>query len=127
MKVFVIDDSPLGRGRLHELLAEIPGISVVAQLDQASDLKEAIQASQPDVLILDIQLLRARGLEILEELKSSERPLVKIMLTTFPNPLYRQRCLDAGADYFLDKAVEFEMIVNVLESLVAQRSTNAHC
>jgi DNA-binding NarL/FixJ family response regulator len=126
MKVFVIDDSPLVRRRLHELLAEIPGISFVEQLDQTSFIVEAIQAAAPDVVILDIQLPHGNGIEILEGLKSSELPMVKIMLTAFPNPLYRQRCLEAGAHYFLDKTTEFERIVGVLESLTAEPPLRAH-
>jgi DNA-binding NarL/FixJ family response regulator len=126
MKVFLIDDSPLVRERLHELLAEIPGISLVEQRDQTSGTVEAIQAAEPDVVILDIQLPHGSGIEILEGLKSSELPMVKIMLTAFPNPLYRQRCLEAGAHYFLDKSVEFERIVEVLDSLVAEQNANAN-
>lgn len=126
MKVFVIDDSPLVRERLHELLADIPGISLVEQVDQTSTPVEAIQAAKPDVLILDIQLTQRSGIEILEELKSSELPMVKIMLTAFPNPLYRRRCLEAGAHYFLDKAVEFDRIVDVLNSLAEQQNANTN-
>jgi len=126
MKVCVIDDSPLVRERLHELLAEIPGISLVEQMDQTSGTVKAIQAAEPDVVILDIQLPHGSGIEILEELKSIELPMVKIMLTAFPNPLYRQRCLEAGAHYFLDKSVEFERIVEVLDSLVAEQNANAN-
>jgi two-component system, NarL family, response regulator DevR len=126
MKVFVIDDSPLVRERLHELLADIPEISWIAQEDQSPDTVGAIQAAKPDVIILDIQLPGGSGIEILEGLRASELPMVKIMLTAFPNPLYRQRCLEAGAHYFLDKTVEFERIVDVLHSLAAQQHANAN-
>src|SRR4026208_1898801 len=121
MKVFVIDDSPLIRQRLHAMLAEIPGISWVEQMDQASGTVAAIQAAKPDVVILDIQHPYRSGIEILDELKTSHWPMVKIMLTAFPNPLYRRRCLEAGANYFLDEAVEFERIIDVLNSLAAQQ------
>jgi DNA-binding NarL/FixJ family response regulator len=126
MKVFVIDDSPLVRERLRELLAEIPGISLVAEMDQALNPVDAIRAAEPDVVILDIQLLSGRGLEILEGLKASELPMVKIMLTAFPHPLYRQRCLEAGAHFFLDKTIEFERIAEVLESLTTGQKANAN-
>ena len=121
MKVCVIDDSPLVRERLHELLAEIPGISLIELMDQTSGTVEAIRAAEPDVVILDIQLPHGSGIEILEELKSSELPTVKIMLTAFPNPLYRQRCLEAGAHYFFDKTIEFDLLVGLLDRLSAQQ------
>jgi DNA-binding NarL/FixJ family response regulator len=122
MKVLVIDDSPLVREHLLELLAEIPGISLITPMDHFSCSRNAIRCAEPDVVILDIQLQNTNGIEILEELKSSESAWVKIMLTAFPNPLYRQRCLEAGAHYFLDKTVELQSIVDVLESLIAQQT-----
>jgi len=126
MKVLLVDDSPLVRERLCELLAEIPGISLITQMDRSSGTLEAIQANEPDVVILDIQLPHGSGIEILEELKSSALPMIKIMLTAFPNALYRQRCLEAGAHYFLDKTTEFERIVEVLDSLGAEQKANAN-
>ena len=126
MKVLLVDDSPLVRERLCELLAEIPGISLITQMDRSSGTLEAIQANEPDVVILDIQLPHGSGIEILEELKSSALPMIKIMLTAFPNPLYRQRCLEAGAHYFLDTTTEFERIGEVLDSLGAEQNANAN-
>jgi DNA-binding NarL/FixJ family response regulator len=126
VKVFVIDDSLPVRERLHELLAEIPGISLVAHMDQACDPVKAVQVAQPDVVILDFQLLNARGIEILEALQSSGLPMVKIMLTAFPHPLYRQRCLEAGVNYFLDKTIEFERILEVLNSLTILLNANTN-
>jgi len=125
MRVLVIDDSPLVRERLQELITEIPGISFMAQTDQSCDMVHTIETTAPDVVILDIQFPHGRGIEILEELRSIDSPMVKIMLSAFPNPLYRARCLDAGADYFLDKTVEVERITEVLEYVAAQQNATA--
>jgi DNA-binding NarL/FixJ family response regulator len=40
-----------------------------------------------------------------------------IILTNYPYPGYRQRCLNAGADFFLDKSTEFDQIPKLLERL----------
>ena len=122
MRVFVIDDSPLVRRRLEQMLTDIPGLCMVGQMDRIAGTVEAIQAAKPDLVILDIQFPDGSGIDILEQLKSSELSMVKIMLTEFPNSLYRQRCLDAGAHYFLDKTMEFERVVEVINSLAIQQS-----
>jgi two-component system response regulator DevR len=120
MKIFVIEDSPLVRMRLEELLGETPNVALVGQVDMPSGVVEAVLAAKPDVVILGGQ--PGSGIDVLAELRASEIPMIKIMLTTFPHPLFRQRCLDAGANYFLDKTIEFERIGEIIEGLAIQRS-----
>jgi DNA-binding NarL/FixJ family response regulator len=120
MKVFVIEDSALVRGRLEEMLSETPNVALMGQAAQPSDAVEAVLAARPDVVILGDQPRSA--IDFLAQLQASEIPMVKILLTSFPNPLYRQSCLDAGANYFLDKTIEFERIVEIIEGLVIQQS-----
>ena len=59
---------------------------------------------------------------MLETVKAGESPPVVIMLTAFPYPQYRQRCLEAGAEYFLGKTTEFDQIAKVLKGLVGDAS-----
>jgi len=42
------------------------------------------------------------------------------MLTAFPYPQYREKCLEAGADYFFDKATEFDSVSQTVEQLKAR-------
>jgi CheY-like chemotaxis protein len=69
------------------------------------------------VAILDIRM-PGGGLHVLEAVKGGESPPVVIMLTAFPYPQYRKRCLEAGAEHFLDKATEFDQIAVLLGRLV---------
>lgn len=117
MKVFLSDESLLVRRRLEELLAELPTVELIDSWDKSTDLLHAILMTRPDVLILDVELLHGRGIEILSALQASGMDMLKIVLTTFPNPLFRQLCLKGGADYFLDKTIEFENIVEILERM----------
>ena len=50
-------------------------------------------------------------------IKAVEDGPVVIMLTAFPYPQHRRKCMEAGADYFLDKATEFGRVAEVLERL----------
>jgi DNA-binding NarL/FixJ family response regulator len=44
---------------------------------------------------------------------------VVIVLTAFPYPQYRKKCLQAGAKYFFDKSTEFEQVAEVIEQLAS--------
>lgn len=123
-KVLLADDSDSVRKRLSALISDIRGIELVGETDNARDTLEAIYRHEPDILVLDIQMPGGNGIQILHALEESTvKPLV-IMLTAFPYPSYQQKCLDAGAKFFFDKATEFEQVVEVLRDLSKDADTD---
>jgi YesN/AraC family two-component response regulator len=117
LKVFIADDSTLVRERLATLISEIEGVELVGQAGDAREALEAIQHLRPDVVILDIRMPGNNGIQVLEAIKKSAAAPVVIMLTAFPYPQYRKKCLEAGAEYFFDKAAEFEQVTEVLKKM----------
>lgn len=127
LKVLIADDSDLVRGRLRELVSEVDGTEVVGEASNGGETLEALGQWEPDVLILDIRMPGGNGIDVLEALKDGESSPVVIMLTAYAYPQYRERCLEAGAAYFFDKATEFEQIADILERLVGEGSGTSHC
>jgi DNA-binding NarL/FixJ family response regulator len=119
VKVLIADDSAVVRQRLAELISEIERVEVVSQAGDALEALAAIEETTPDVAILDIRMPGANGIEALAEIKKERPAPVVIMLTNYPYPQYRKKCLDAGADYFFDKSTEFERVVEVIAHLAA--------
>ena len=119
MRVYVVDDSPLVRERLVALLAAVDGVDVIGTADNAQAGIAGIAELKPDVAILDIRMPEGSGISVLEALKLKEESPTVIMLTNYPYPQYRRRCLDAGADYFFDKSSEFHNVTDVLSRMVA--------
>jgi YesN/AraC family two-component response regulator len=117
LKVFIADDSALVRERLAALISELEGVEVVGQAEDAPEALEGIQRLRPDAVILDIRMPGNNGIQVLEAIKKSTAAPVVIMLTAFPYPQYRKKCLEAGADYFFDKATEFDQVAEVLKKI----------
>ena len=117
MKLFIADDSTLVRDCLVTLISEIEGVELVGQAGDAPEAIEGIQHLRPDVVILDVRMPGGNGIQVLEAIKKKNAAPVVIMLTAFPYPQYRKKCLEAGAEYFFDKATEFERIAQVVEQL----------
>lgn len=117
LKVLIADDSALVRERLAALVSDIEGVEIVGLAANAPEAIEIIQRLDPDVVILDIRMPGGNGIQVLEAIKADEAGPVVIMLTAFPYPQYRDKCLAAGADYFFDKASEFDRVVPVIEEL----------
>ena len=117
ISVIVADDSALARQGLREMLMEVEGVEIVAEVADAVAAIESIRALRPAAVVLDLRLPRGGGLAILAEARQLSPPPLLMVLTNFSEPQYRRRCLAAGADYFLDKFTEFEEITRILAEM----------
>jgi DNA-binding NarL/FixJ family response regulator len=118
MKVFIADDSAVFRERMIEILSELPEIEIIGQAQDGIEATNLIEKLTPDVVILDIRMPRGNGMDVLQNIKKNNPALIVIMLTNYPYPQYRKKCMNAGADYFFDKSAEFEKVTEVLKKLI---------
>ena len=117
LRVFIADDSEFIRERLPQRLVDFTGVEIVGQASDGEQALASIRTLEPDVVILDIRMPGKSGIEVLQELKKDESPPVTVMLTAYPYPQYREKCMALGADYFLDKASEFDKLDEILRQL----------
>ncbi len=115
LKVFIADDSLIVREHLVTMLDELAGIEIVGQAETVAEAIGAIQKLRPDVVILDIRMPGGSGIDVLQRVKQDEVTPIVIILTNYPYPGYRQKCMQAGADFFLDKSTEFDQIPKLFE------------
>ncbi len=125
IKVFIADDSCVVRERLTTLLNEVAGIEIVGQAENVAEAISAIGNLQPDVVILDIRMPDGSGIDVLRQIKQNGAGPIVIILTNYPFPGYRQRCLQAGADFFLDKSTEFDQIPALFEQLKPDKNQSS--
>ena len=115
IKVFIADDSLIVREHLVTMLEELAGIEIVGQAENVAEAISGIRILQPDVVILDIRMPDGNGIDVLRHVKQDKVGPMVIILTNYPYPAYRQKCLQAGADFFLDKSTEFDKIPELFE------------
>ena len=114
MRVVIVDDSVVIRQRLVRVLSELDGIEVVGQAADVPVAKVLVERLKPDVAILDIRMPSGSGADLLRELKQLTPAPKVIMLTNYPYPENRKKCMDLGADFFFDKSTEFQEMVGLL-------------
>lgn len=117
IKVLIADDSPVVRERLATMLNELAGIKVVGYAEDVARAIRMIRKLKPDVVILDIMMPGGNGVDVLKNIKQDKTSPMVIILTNYPYPEYRQKCLHAGANCFLDKTTEFDQIPALFEQL----------
>lgn len=117
LRVLIADDSTAVRQSLARLLSEIETVEVVGQAQDGAENLATIQTLKPDVVILDIQMPKRRGIEVLDVIHQEERAPKVIVLTNYSFVQYRTKCLKAGASFFFDKSTEFDQLPQALEQL----------
>lgn len=76
IKTILVDDEPLARQRMKELLAEHADIEIVAECATGQEARTAIEQAKPDLMLLDVQMPRMTGLKLVQLLGETELPLV---------------------------------------------------
>ena len=114
IKVFIADDSRIVQEHLVTILDELAEVEIVGQAKTVAEAISAIVKLQPDVVILDIRMPDGSGIDVLQTIKQDDPAPAVIVLTNYPYPAYRQKCLQAGADFFLDKSTEFDQIPELI-------------
>jgi DNA-binding NarL/FixJ family response regulator len=108
--VAIADDQPLVRSGLRMILEAEPDMEIVGEAADGAEAVLLVTASQPDVLLLDVQMPGVDGLDALTQLAATASTTRVLMLTTFDLDEYGYRAMRAGASGFLLKDMPGEDI-----------------
>lgn len=108
------DDHSAIRARLAALLSPVRGVERVTQTATVEATLEALALESYRVVVLDLHMPGQSTLDALPRIKSSKPAPLVIVLTHHAEPQLARESLARGADYFFDKAAEFERVVDVV-------------
>ena len=102
-QVLVVEDHPLFRAMLVQMIEQEPGMEVCGQADNNRDALRIIEETLPDAAIVDLTLKGSSGLELLKDLKAQHMRLPVLVLSMHEERLYAERVLRAGAKGYVTK------------------------
>lgn len=117
--VLLVEDSPRIAERVRELLQQ-EGLRVVATVEDEAGAIRALRDLNVDLLILDLQLKIGTGFGVLEAVKINRPPT--IVMTNYALPQYRERARQLGVEHFLNKAMDFERLPEIVAQIRAARN-----
>ena len=117
MKVVIADDSEILRDRIRRLLNGLNDELVIYEAENGQRAMEMVCSQKPDLVILDIRMPEMNGIEVLTKIRELNIESKVCILTNYPYPQYKKKCMEAGADYFLSKNEEFEDIKLIISRL----------
>ena len=106
VKIIIADDHSMIREGLKNLLELDGDIQVIAEAVDGEDCLEKLQLVKPDVLLLDINMPKKNGLEVLKSLKSRRSKLKVLVLTVHNETEYLMKAVDIGVNGYVLKDSE---------------------
>jgi two-component system LytT family response regulator len=105
VRVLIVDDEPLARRRVAELLSDEPDVEIIGMATSGAEAVAAIRASAPDVVFLDVQMPDGTGLDVVREIGPGAMP-VTVFVTAYDQ--FALRAFDAAAIDYLVKPFDDE-------------------
>lgn len=119
IKVLVADDHAIVRRGLRQILAETTDIMVAGEAGSAAEVMTLVREQRWTVIVLDISLPGATGLQLLSEVKREKPEIPVLVLTAHPEDQYAVRAIRAGASGFLNKESAPDKLIEAVRKVAS--------
>lgn len=115
ISIMLIDDHPITRKGIRDMLMEHPECQIIAETGNGADVFQFLELKKPDILIMDVELPGMDGLSVLSKIKQEHRPVKVIMLTMYDQePIFRKAMRLGAAGYVLKESAIDDILRAVL-------------
>jgi len=121
IKVTIVDDHELVRTGIIRLLADVPGIEVVAEASSGEEAVQLVRQHRPDVVLMDVNMPGIGGFEATRKLVQMYPDLKVIVVTIHMDDPFPSRMLQAGAMGYLTKGCGVDEIVTAIREVFSGR------
>lgn len=118
-RVMIVDDHPMVRERLAMLIEDEEDLEVMAEADGAGTARKRLAEGLPDVLVLDLSLGDAYGIEFVKELQQLHPSLRILVCSMHDQSVYAERALRAGARGYVTKKQASRTVLIALRRVLA--------
>ena len=123
IKVFLVDDHAVVREGYRRLLERSAGITVVGEAANAAEAYGEFQRVQPDVVVMDISLPGASGIDALRRILAREPGAKVLMFSMHEESIFATRAFQAGALGYITKASAPEILVDAVRTVAQGKRT----
>jgi len=130
-RVFLVDDHPLVREWLTNLINQQPDLKVCGEAENVTDALRDIAATKPELAVIDITLNAASGLELIKDIRLQCPLVAPLVLSMHEEELYAERAMRAGARGYVRKRETSKNILAAMRCVleggiyISQKISNA--
>jgi DNA-binding NarL/FixJ family response regulator len=127
LRILLVEDSPLLRGRLENMLSQHAAFKVTGLAAAETEAIEKLDTVPYDVIVVDVELRPGSGIGVIRQARARNKDVKDgghvwiIVLTNYDLPTVRERCMQAGADHFLDKMREIDQLIPILLGIAGRK------
>ncbi len=116
-RVLIVDDHPAVREGLAARIAHQPDLEVCGEAEDIAQAMALMEAAQPDVVVIDISLKTGSGIDLIRRIKARHAGVRILVCSMYPDSLYAERALRAGAQGYINKENTTGRIVEAIRSV----------
>jgi len=120
-KILIVDDHPIFRMGMEELLNQEEDFSVCAVAEDIRSARKALRETGPDLAIIDISLAQENGLDLVKEISSEAAGIPVLVLSMHDESVWAERAIRAGARGYVMKKEASETIILAIHDILNGR------
>lgn len=117
--VFIIEDHPVFREGLRQMVNREAGLTVCGEATDAIRALKDIRRLKPDLALVDISLPRGSGLELIRKIRLTNRTIKLLVVSMHDEAIYANRVLRAGGDGYIMKQEDPEEILHAIRDVLS--------
>ncbi|WP_311482170.1 response regulator transcription factor [uncultured Anaerococcus sp.] len=111
MKIIILDDHKIFGESLQNILLESDDINICDFVSDVGEFYNKIEAKAYDICLLDINLDKSSGFEVLKDLRTKKKGFKILILSSYTNPIYKKKALDLGAAGYISKSIDSKSLI----------------
>jgi DNA-binding NarL/FixJ family response regulator len=117
-RILVVDDHPIVRRGLRELVADEPDLEVCGEADNVTQALKQVEATRPDIVIVDLTLKSGHGLDLIQEIRAIDKHIKVLVSSMHDESLFAERALRAGATGYISKQEPPEKLIDAMRQVL---------
>jgi DNA-binding NarL/FixJ family response regulator len=117
-RIMVVDDHPIFRRGVCELIAAEPDLEVCGEAGDAPEAMRRLEQDRPDVVVVDLSLKSGHGIELIEQIKARDETVRMLVCSMHEESLFAERALRAGALGYLNKQETSDKLIDAIRHVL---------
>jgi len=117
-KIFIVDDHPIVRKGLAQLINQEPDMVICGEAENAQSALDLLKKIKPDLAIVDISLQGIDGIELIKKIKVRDANLPILVVSMHDESLFAERALRAGAKGYIMKQEAIEKMMEAIRRVI---------
>jgi DNA-binding NarL/FixJ family response regulator len=120
--ILVVDDHPVVRKGLADLINREDDLCVTGEADTAGDALKLLDSLKPDLITVDISLNETDGIELIKQIKATESDLPILVISMHDDRIYAERALHAGAMGYVNKNEATDHLIGAIRQVLCGKT-----